>query len=160
MSREDPRQRGDARQDHGKVSSSGQGFIGHFSVALSADGLVSFWGRLLRKRGRAQRGVSTQRRQKKMTITEARNSPRESLRWFEGALIPMTHQIARELELSSSARDAVNFTWIQSAASGCVRPIGWPRAFDRSIPARAHRRLRNLYESNLRSRSQHQPPSS
>jgi hypothetical protein len=90
--------RGDARQDLGKVSSSGQGFIGHFSVALSADGRREPLGALAVKTwARTQRGVSTQRRQKKMTITEARNSPRESLRWLEGALAAEAHLSGRNV---------------------------------------------------------------
>jgi len=76
---------GDGRSGLGPVNSAGQGFLGHFSIAVSADGNREPLGALAVKTwSRLERGVSTRRKKGEISYAEVREEPRESLRWFEG----------------------------------------------------------------------------
>lgn len=84
----DFRFKGDARIGLGTVSTStdkAQGFYAHVSLAVSADGTREPLGVLAVQRwARTEPGVSTRRRAGELTVTEARELPRESARWGKG----------------------------------------------------------------------------
>jgi hypothetical protein len=84
----DFRYKGDGRNGLGKVSTStdkAQGFYGHFSLAVSADGRREPLGVLAVQRwARTAPGVSTRRRSGELTYAEGRQLPRESARWGNG----------------------------------------------------------------------------
>jgi hypothetical protein len=76
---------GDGRSDLGKINSAGQGFLGHFSIAVSADGKREPLGALAVKTwARPERGVSTRRKKEGLSQADVRKLPRESMRWHEG----------------------------------------------------------------------------
>lgn len=76
---------GDGRSGLGKINSTGQGFHGHFSIAVSADGKREPLGTLAVKTWtRPERGVSTKRRKGELSEREVREAERESARWREG----------------------------------------------------------------------------
>lgn len=76
--------KGDGRKGLGTVNHSGQGFYGHFSIAVSADGRREPLGTLAVKRWvRTERAVSTRVRAGELTTSEARKEKRESSRWGE-----------------------------------------------------------------------------
>jgi hypothetical protein len=77
--------KGEGRSGLGKINSAGQGFLGHFSIAVSADGKREPLGALaVQTWSRPERGVSTQRRKEGLSRAEARKSKRESMKWHEG----------------------------------------------------------------------------
>jgi len=76
---------GEGRSGLGKINSAGQGFLGHFSIAVSADGKREPLGALAVKTwSRPERGVSTRRKKGELSYADVRKSKRESLRWYEG----------------------------------------------------------------------------
>ena len=76
--------KGDGRKGLGTVNHSAQGFYGHFSIAISADGRREPLGTLAVKRWvRTERAVATRIRAGELTATEARKEKRESSRWGE-----------------------------------------------------------------------------
>jgi hypothetical protein len=76
---------GEGRSGLGKINSAGQGFLGHFSIALSADGKREPLGALAVKTwARPERGVSTRRKKGELSQADVRKSQRESMRWYEG----------------------------------------------------------------------------
>jgi hypothetical protein len=75
----------EGRDGLGPVNSVGHRFLGHFSIALSADGKREPLGTLAVKTwARLQRGVSTKVKSGELSVAEARKPPRESARWLEG----------------------------------------------------------------------------
>jgi hypothetical protein len=76
---------GEGRSGLGKINSAGQGFLGHFSIAVSTDGKREPLGALAVKTwSRPERGVSTRRKKGELSQANVRKSKRESLRWYEG----------------------------------------------------------------------------
>jgi IS4 transposase len=76
---------GEGRSGLGKINSAGQGFFGHFSIAVSTDGKREPLGSLAVKTwSRPERGVSTRRKKGELNQAAVRKSKRESMRWHEG----------------------------------------------------------------------------
>jgi IS4 transposase len=76
---------GEGRSGLGKINSAGQGFLGHFSIAVSADGKREPLGALAVKTwSRPERGVSTRRKKGELSQADVRKSKRESARWYQG----------------------------------------------------------------------------
>jgi hypothetical protein len=84
----DFRYKGAARSGLGRISTStdkSQGFYGHVSLAISADGRREPLGVLAVQRwARTEPGVSTRRRAGELSRAEVRKLPRESARWAKG----------------------------------------------------------------------------
>jgi len=76
---------GSEREGLGPTSSKGHGFLGHFSIAVSADDRREPLGALAAKTwARTERGVATSIRSGAISQAEARELPRESARWANG----------------------------------------------------------------------------
>lgn len=78
---------GEGRTGLGRINSTGQGFHGHFSIAVSADGKKEPLGTLAVKTwARLERGVSTRRRKGELSGREVSAAVKESARWRDGVM--------------------------------------------------------------------------
>jgi hypothetical protein len=94
--------KGDGRHDLGVVNHSGQGFYGHFSIAVSGDGRRDPLGTLAVHRWtRAGAAPASRVRKGEISHAQARKLPRESGRWLAGIT-------AAESALSSAGVSAVH----------------------------------------------------